>query len=87
MKITRSLSRAATEMEGRSPPSQEDNQVQGEAAIMYMESGSLKLICMRRRSGSRRGSSRSLILWISLVQTMKIQMACKSNMEIGIIPL
>ena len=79
--------RTATEMEGRSPPSQEGNTIQGEATAMDTESGSLKLLCLRRRSGIRRGSCRSLIIWISMVHTMKSWMNRKRNMGIGSIPL
>ena len=52
-------------MEGISPPSLEENPIQGEVATM--ENGSLKLLCLRRRSGTRRGICRSLITWITLV--------------------
>ena len=54
---------------------------------MDMENGSLKLICLRRRTGTRRGSCWSLILWISLVQRIKSWMARKRNMGIGITSL
>ena len=54
---------------------------------MDMENGILKVLCLRRRSGTRRGSFWPLILWITLFQMMKIRMAQKINMVIGGIPL
>ena len=39
----RSLGSAATEVEVRSPPSQEDNPIQGEVATM--ENGNIELLC------------------------------------------
>ena len=82
---TRSLRCASTETEIIIPPSREDNPIQGEAA--KMENGSLKFLCLRRSSGNRRGSCRSLILRLSLVYMMKSQMAQKRKMGIGSNPL
>ena len=47
MTRTRSLRRVAIEMEGRIPPSQDKNTIRGGAATMDMESGSLKLLCLK----------------------------------------
>ena len=87
MKSTRSLRRAATGMEGRSLPIQEDNPIQGEAATMDMENGSPKLLCLRRRSGTRRDRFLSLILHLRLDQTTKSRMDLKRDMGIVSIPL
>ena len=83
----KSLRRASTEMEGIIPPSQDYNSIQGEASTMDMESGSLKLLCLRRRSLTRRGRYWYLIMRLILVQTMKSPIDRKSKMGVGSIPI
>ena len=87
MTRTTSLRRAETKIERRSPPSQDDTTIQGEEEIVGMGGGSLIFRCLRIKSGIRRGSCRSSILWIRLVRTMKSQMAWTSNTVIVIIAL
>ena len=82
MKRTRHLRLSETEIEGIITPNQEENPIQGEAETMDTRNGSLKLPCLRKRSGTRIGSCQSLIIWLSLVQTMKSWMACKRNIGI-----
>ena len=73
--------KARSNRNGGKKSSQEDNTIQGEAAIM--ENGSLKLIFLRKKSVTRIGSCRILIMRLSLVHKKKSRTGRKRNMGIG----